>query len=151
MTPVKLVNIIPTRLSDSALPTRTLPCGPQQCSGPSPSGITSVLHHSKLAQLLSLRASFPPDRSAHLPTSALCLVRGDWAGFSTQFTCGLPHQNQNQNLYYQPTNQVLRWSAFGCLQLGQWPMTYLMTLSDWTMSCQPWPPRARYGQWARYK
>ena len=40
---------------------------------------------------------------------------------------------------------------FGCLHLGQWPMTYLMTLSDWTMSCQPWPPRARYGQWARYK
>ena len=39
----------------------------------------------------------PPDRSAHLPTSALCLVRGDWAGFSTQFTCGLPHQNQNQS------------------------------------------------------
>ena len=42
-------------------------------------------------------------------------------------------------------------SRFGCLHLGQWPMTYLMTLSDWTMSCQPWPPRARYGQWARYK
>ena len=41
--------------------------------------------------------------------------------------------------------------AFGCLHLGQWPVTYLMTLSDWTMSCQPWPPRARYGQWARYK
>ena len=38
-----------------------------------------------------------------------------------------------------------------CPHLGQWPMTYLMTLSDWTMSCQPWPPRARYGQWARYK
>ena len=37
-------------------------------------------------------------------------------------------------------------STFGCLHLGQWPMTYLMTLSDWTMSCQPWPPRARYGQ-----
>ena len=35
---------------------------------------------------------------------------------------------------------------FGCLHLGQWPMTYLMMLSDWTMSCQPWPPRARYGQ-----
>ena len=43
-----------------------------------------------------------------------------------------------------------RWE-FGCLHLGQWPMTYLMTLSDWTMSCQPWPPCARYGQWARYK
>ena len=41
--------------------------------------------------------------------------------------------------------------AFGCLHLGQWPVTYLMTLSDWTMSCQPWPPHARYGQWARYK
>ena len=40
---------------------------------------------------------------------------------------------------------------FGCAHLGQWPMTYLMTLSDWTISCQPWPPRARYGQWARYK
>ena len=40
---------------------------------------------------------------------------------------------------------------FSCLHLGQWPMTHLMMLSDWTMSCQPWPPRARYGQWARYK
>ena len=37
-------------------------------------------------------------------------------------------------------------NLFGCLHLGQWPMTYFMTLSDWTMSCQPWPPRARYGQ-----
>ena len=46
---------------------------------------------------------------------------------------------------------VSQWITFGCLHLGQWPMTYLMTLSDWTMSCQPWPPRARYGQWARYK
>ena len=45
-------------------------------------------------------------------------------------------------------------NVFGCPHLGQWPMTYLtclMTLSDWTMSCQPWPPRDRYGQWARYK
>ena len=42
-------------------------------------------------------------------------------------------------------------AQFGCLHLGQWQMTYLMTLSDRTMSCQPWPPRARYGQWARYK
>ena len=41
--------------------------------------------------------------------------------------------------------------VLGCLHLGQWPMTYLMMLSDWTMSCQPWPPRAHYGQWARYK
>ena len=37
-------------------------------------------------------------------------------------------------------------SSFGCLHLRQWPVTYLMTLSDWTMSCQPWPPHARYGQ-----
>ena len=44
-----------------------------------------------------------------------------------------------------------RCCVFGCLHLRQWPMTYLMTLPDWTMSCQPWPPRARYGQWARYK
>ena len=41
--------------------------------------------------------------------------------------------------------------GFSCLHLRQWPVTYLMTLPDWTMSCQSWPPRARYGQWARYK
>ena len=47
--------------------------------------------------------------------------------------------------------EVKKCYVFGCLHLGQWPMTYLITLSDWTMSCQPWLPRARYGQWARYK
>ena len=104
MTLVKLVDIIPTRWSDRVLPTRTLPCGPPQCFGPSPSGITSVLRHLRLAQLLSLSASFPPDRSAHLPTSALCLVRRDWVWFSTQFTCGLLHQNQNQT-----SNQLNHW------------------------------------------
>ena len=26
---------------------------------------------------------------------------------------------------------------FSCLRLRQWPVTYLITLSDWTMSCQP--------------
>ena len=40
---------------------------------------------------------------------------------------------------------------FSCLRLRQWPVTYLMTLSDWTMSCQPGPPRARYGQWLRWQ
>ena len=39
-------------------------------------------------------------------------------------------------------------SAVKCLHLRQLPMTHLMTLSDWTMSCQP---RARHCQWARYK
>ena len=50
-----------------------------------------------------------------------------------------------------PLVYIVQVHLFGCPHLGQWPMTYLMTLSDWTMSCQPWPPRARYGQWARYK
>ena len=48
------------------------------------------------------------------------------------------------------TTRIRRTPTESCLHLqrdlGQWPMTYLMTLSDWTMSCQPWPPRARYGQ-----
>ena len=26
---------------------------------------------------------------------------------------------------------------FSCLRLRQWPVTYLITLSDWIMSCQP--------------
>ena len=30
-------------------------------------------------------------------------------------------------------------------------MAYLMTLSDWVMSCQAWPPHARCGEWARCK
>ena len=43
------------------------------------------------------------------------------------------------------------WALFSCLRLRQWPVTYLITLSDWTMSCQPGPPRARYGQWPRWQ
>ena len=39
----------------------------------------------------------------------------------------------------------------GCLHLRQWPVTYLMTLSNWTMSCQPGPPRAPHGQWLRWQ
>ena len=39
----------------------------------------------------------------------------------------------------------------GCLHLRQWPGTYLMTLSDWTMSCQAGPPCARHGQWPRWQ
>ena len=65
--------------------------------------------------------------------------------------------------YYLCNTQILRifWRARetlvkqppdpGCLHLHQWPMTYLMTLSDWTMSCQPWPPCARHAPRARYK
>ena len=32
---------------------------------------------------------------------------------------------------------------FSCLRLRQWPVTYLITLTDWIMSCQP--PRGRHG------
>ena len=31
----------------------------------------------------------------------------------------------------------LKLSVFSCLRLRQWPVTYLITLSDWIMSCQP--------------
>ena len=27
--------------------------------------------------------------------------------------------------------------SFSCLRLRQWPVTYLITHSDWIMSCQP--------------
>ena len=27
--------------------------------------------------------------------------------------------------------------VFSCLRLRQWPVTYLITLSDWIKSCQP--------------
>ena len=30
-----------------------------------------------------------------------------------------------------------KWAPFSCLRLRQWPVTYLITLSDWIMSCQP--------------
>ena len=39
----------------------------------------------------------------------------------------------------------------GYLHLPQWPVTYLITLSDWTMSCQPGPPCARHGQWPMWQ
>ena len=38
-----------------------------------------------------------------------------------------------------------------CLHLRQWQVTFLMTLYDWTMSCQPGPPRVRHGQWPRWQ
>ena len=41
------------------------------------------------------------------------------------------------------------WAAYN--YVTQWPVTYLMTLSDWTMSCQPGPPRDRYGKWPRWQ
>ena len=42
-------------------------------------------------------------------------------------------------------------SQFSCPSLCHWPVTYLMMLSNWLMSCQAWPPLAHYGQWARCK
>ena len=49
------------------------------------------------------------------------------------------------------TSHLGSMSAFSCLHSHHWPMAYLMTLSDWLMSCQVWPPRDRYGEWARCK
>ena len=34
-------------------------------------------------------------------------------------------------------NQISISKPFSCLRLRQWPVTYLITLSDWIMSCQP--------------
>ena len=58
-----------------------------------------------------------------------------------------------------PTSRIVRQgqslggqlTEFSCLHLHHWPMTYLMTLSDWLMSCQAWPPPGRCSQWARCK
>ena len=36
-----------------------------------------------------------------------------------------------------------------CLHLHQWPVTYLMMLSDWAMSCQPGPPCGHH--WPRWQ
>ena len=49
------------------------------------------------------------------------------------------------------SSNVEYFPLFSCLRLRQWPVTYLITLSDWTMSCQPGPPRAHYGQWPRWQ
>ena len=38
---------------------------------------------------------------------------------------------------YLPIMQFWISSVFSCLRLRQWPVTYLITLSDWIMSCQP--------------
>ena len=35
------------------------------------------------------------------------------------------------------TAHVSYYAIFSCLRLRQWPVTYLITLSDWIMSCQP--------------
>ena len=34
-------------------------------------------------------------------------------------------------------NYLFQLVQFSCLRLRQWPVTYLITLSDWIMSCQP--------------
>ena len=60
--------------------------------------------------------------------------------------CLLMHWRLQEPVHHQVWYRPHKAGIFGCLHLGQRPMTYLMTLSDWTMSCQPWPPRARYGQ-----
>ena len=49
---------------------------------------------------------------------------------------------QDGNLYnYADDNWVTvhlkELTTFSCLRLRQWPVTYLITLSDWIMSCQP--------------
>ena len=36
-----------------------------------------------------------------------------------------------------PRQDPLHTTGFSCLRLRQWPVTYLITLSDWIMSCQP--------------
>ena len=47
--------------------------------------------------------------------------------------------------WYSKLNDLDKWPEiapqnphfwFSCLRLRQWPMTYLITLSDWIMSCQ---------------
>ena len=40
-------------------------------------------------------------------------------------------------VYIQDPNFDITVSVFSCLRLRQWPVTYLITLSDWIMSCQP--------------
>ena len=42
-------------------------------------------------------------------------------------------------------------APFCCLCLHQCPLTYLMMLSDWTMSCLAWPPHARHSRWPEVK
>ena len=49
---------------------------------------------------------------------------------------------QTKVQFTQATNQTWCNNAsscpvFSCLRLRQWPVTYLITLSDWIMNCQP--------------
>ena len=39
--------------------------------------------------------------------------------------------------YKHSVSGRLKHLTFSCLRLRQWPVTYLITLSDWIMSCQP--------------
>ena len=77
-------------------------------------------------------------------------------------TCEMCHSNGDMPIEEQEVpkastvsrNRIRCWK-FSCLHLRRhlryWPMAYLMTFSDWLMSCQAWLPRDRYGQWARCK
>ena len=40
-------------------------------------------------------------------------------------------------VFEHKTQYLLIHAPFSCLRLRQWPVTYLITLSDWIMSCQP--------------
>ena len=96
---------------------------------------------------------------AELSFSLICSRLNGWV--NTRGAGALRHHRPHYDVnLFRPTLQYFKhlqlkrvtatsigiWDNKGCLHLGQWPMTYLMTLSDWTMSCQPWPPRARYGE-----
>ena len=45
--------------------------------------------------------------------------------------------NQKNGIVYQFVNVDMTFCVFSCLRLHQWSVSYLITLSDWIMSCQP--------------
>ena len=43
----------------------------------------------------------------------------------------------HETIHSQTSVVAIEVWKFSCLRLRQWPVTYLITLSDWIMSCQP--------------
>ena len=72
-------------------------------------------------------------------TSDNATTESDYIVFILQRNGSISTTSRHGN-HHTFTRRIARWqrrSPFSCLRLRQWPVTYLITLSDWIMSCQP--------------
>ena len=87
----------------------------------------------------------PPHYSDVITSAMVCLITGVSMVYSTDQRKyqSSPSLAFMRGIHRWPVNSPhkgpVMWKIFlfSCLRLRQWPVTYLITLSDWIMSCQP--------------